>query len=662
MSTRLLAGRYELQEKIGDGGMAVVYKARCRLLNRFVAIKILKPEFARDLKFIESFRKESQAAAALSHPNIVNIYDVGREGNIHYIVMELIEGSILSDYISKEGPLEWKRAVEIGKQIASALAFAHKNHIIHRDVKPHNILLTGDGTAKITDFGIAKALDSSGSAEETTTVMGSVHYFSPEQARGGYVDEKSDIYSLGIVIFEMLTGTVPFDGENPVAVALMHINEEMPRPSSINPDIPPQIEEVVMKATDKLSINRYATADEMYDALAHAEFDAMMQAGSSRKNAAVLALEDEDAGSDAALMVASGETTEEKTEGDSEGEMGKGSKKEKKQINKIKLLAIILALVCALPVSIFISKIIGGGGDSGESFEVPDFRGQTYEVAKAVADEYGLTLKIGDEVYSVEYEEDQICSQLPSEGSSVKKGNTVTVNISKGAKEGTVPNLVGKSATDANYVLKKYGFKVGSVTSEPNDLPEGIVISQSPGAGEETNPGAYISYVVSAGKAEGAGIVPLLLGMTQTEAGDKLLEAGLELGTVTTEENGLYAPGQVFWQSKEAGSTADEGTPIDIKICGTPGSSSGSGSGSGTDGGSGVASVAIDYSAAKNEVFWLTVKVVDANGSHNEVNHVERYKSGGGETVYVNGVGEGSVTVIFDNDVVAQYNINFGGN
>ena len=224
MSSRILAGRYELLERIGDGGMAVVYKARCRLLNRFVAIKILKPEFTKDVKFIENFRRESQAAASLSHPNIVNIYDVGREGNIHYIVMELIEGQVLSNVIKNEGPLEWRRAVEITKQIASALSLAHKNHIIHRDVKPHNILMTEDGVAKITDFGIAKAINSSTIGESTGTIMGSVHYFSPEQARGVYVDEKSDIYSLGIVLYEMLTGRVPFDGENPVAVALMHIS------------------------------------------------------------------------------------------------------------------------------------------------------------------------------------------------------------------------------------------------------------------------------------------------------------------------------------------------------------------------------------------------------------------------------------------------------
>ena len=195
MSARILAGRYELLEKIGDGGMAVVYKARCRLLNRFVAIKILKPEFTKDMKFIESFRRESQAAASLSNPNIVNIYDVGKEGNIYYIVMELIEGQTLSDIIANEGKIEYKRAVDIVKQIALALSFAHKNHIIHRDVKPHNILITKEGIAKITDFGIAKAVNAGTIVGNTGTIMGSVHYFSPEQARGGYVDE-SQIYSL----------------------------------------------------------------------------------------------------------------------------------------------------------------------------------------------------------------------------------------------------------------------------------------------------------------------------------------------------------------------------------------------------------------------------------------------------------------------------------
>ena len=273
MSSKVLAGRYELFEKIGEGGMSVVYKAKDRLLNRYVAIKVLKPEFIKDQKFIESFRRESQAAASLSHPNIVNIFDVGQEGNIHYIVMELVEGKTLSELIHETGPLPYQKVIELTKQIASALSVAHKHQIIHRDVKPHNVLITTDGTAKLTDFGIAKAINASTIVDTTGGgIMGSVHYFSPEQARGGYVDEKSDIYSLGIVMYEMLTGRVPFDGDNPVNIALMHINSEMVPPSKLIAGIPPALERIVLKATDKYQTNRFGSADDLIKALDNLEF------------------------------------------------------------------------------------------------------------------------------------------------------------------------------------------------------------------------------------------------------------------------------------------------------------------------------------------------------------------------------------------------------
>ena len=272
MSNKVLAGRYELFERVGEGGMSVVYKAKDKLLNRFVAIKILKPEFINDHKFIDSFRRESQAAASLSHPNIVNIYDVGREGNIHYIVMELIQGKTLSDYIKEQGPMPYPKVIALSKQIAAALAFAHKNHIIHRDVKPHNVMITPNGTAKITDFGIAKAVNAATIVDNTEGIIGSVHYFSPEQARGGYVDEKSDIYSLGIVMYEMLTGRVPFDGDNPVNIALMHINGEMIPPSKLVDGVPPALEHIILKCTDKYPVNRFASADELIEALNNLEF------------------------------------------------------------------------------------------------------------------------------------------------------------------------------------------------------------------------------------------------------------------------------------------------------------------------------------------------------------------------------------------------------
>ncbi len=267
MSSRILAGRYELLDKIGEGGMAVVFKSRDRLLSRYVAIKILRPEFTKDPVFINSFRRESQMAAGLSHPNIVNIYDVGKEGNIHYIVMELMEGEPLSDIIKRDGRLDPQKAANITRQIAMGLSAAHKNGLIHRDVKPHNIMFS-DNTAKITDFGIAKKVTGETLVgEQKENVMGSVHYFSPEQARGGFVDEKSDIYSLGICLYEMLTAKVPFDGDTAVEVAVKHMNEQMLPPSSIIPDLPLDLEDIVMKAADKDPENRYKSMDEMITAL-----------------------------------------------------------------------------------------------------------------------------------------------------------------------------------------------------------------------------------------------------------------------------------------------------------------------------------------------------------------------------------------------------------
>ena len=271
MSNKLLAGRYELIEKIGDGGMAVVYKAKDKLLNRYIAIKILRPEFTKDASFVENFKRESQAAAGLSHPNIVAVYDVGREGNINYIVMELIDGRTLSDIIAEEAPMDYRKVIDITRQVASALSVAHNNKIIHRDVKPQNIMITKDGTVKLADFGIAKAVNDA-TLSTGSKIIGSVHYFSPEQARGNYVDERSDIYSLGIVMYEMLTGKVPFDGDNPVTVALKHINEEIKPPSELVSGIPPQLERSVMKCANKFQTNRYTSAGELIEDLDNIEF------------------------------------------------------------------------------------------------------------------------------------------------------------------------------------------------------------------------------------------------------------------------------------------------------------------------------------------------------------------------------------------------------
>ncbi len=656
MSSRILANRYELLERIGDGGMAVVYKARCRLLNRFVAIKILKPEFTKDVKFIENFRKESQAAASLNHPNIVNIYDVGREGNINYIVMELIEGPVLSDLIRENGPMPWEKAVEITMQIASALSFAHKNHIIHRDVKPHNILIAKDGSAKITDFGIAKAANSSTLAESTGTIMGSVHYFSPEQARGGYVDEKSDIYSLGIVLYELLTGKVPFDGDNPVAVALMHINDEITPPSQLVDGIPPQLEQVVMKATNKFQVNRYATADAMYIALNSVKHvasivgDSMFAGSKGYAHQEVRNLSDIEGFGHSEMQQDSRFASagkEESTEIEPVKEHKGGKSGKKIRLNKVKIIAVIAALICAIPVSMLI--VNGFSGFGGTEVKVPDFLGMSYEEAEDAAEDVGLKIEKGDEVYSSDYEEGKICSQTPKSGSKVKSGKTVTVNISKGAKADTVPNLVGKSYDDALFLLEKYGYKVGKVTvDEESDMPKDTVVEQTPDSGEEAKPGSKVDFVISAGTAKSEIEMPMLLGTNIDSAKKKLEDLGLKVGNVSTGKSDAYGKNEVMWQQFEAGSSLKKGDSVDLKVSAESEAAS-----------SKPVSLSINYSAANNEVFYLTVLLNDDNGSSYILQNAQRIKSNGSETLSVSGSGNGTITVYFDNDVVMKKNADF---
>ena len=641
MSNRILAGRYELLEKIGDGGMAVVYKARCRLLNRYVAIKILKPQFAKDLKFIENFRRESQAAASLSHPNIVNVYDVGREGNIHYIVMELIEGYILSDMIKENGAMGWRRSVEITKQIASALSFAHKNHIIHRDVKPHNILITPDGTAKITDFGIARALNSATIVENTGTVMGSVHYFSPEQARGTYVDEKSDIYSLGIVLYEMLTGRVPFDAENPVAVALKHINEPMVPPSKLVQGIPPEVEAVGMKATDKIQVNRYASAGDMLRALEDAEFSINMSNSATLPGAAepYETNKDDDAGHAIVLHY------EDKELSAADNKKKNGEKK--KPINKMTALAIAAALLLALPLSYFVASGLLGISFGGKSFDAPDLKGMTIEDAEDEVTKYDLTIEEEDQVFSYDYEEGEIASQSPKAGSSIKKGSVIRVSVSKGMKEGTVPNIEGKDFDSAVKVLEKYGFRQGDVTNEPSTLPKDIVISQSPKGGDEASPGTYVKIVVSSGSAVKAGVVPKIVGMTVDEAKEALEKAGLKPGTPTYGTSETYAKNEVMWQQYAADTELKEGDTVDFKV------SRGSASSASQ------IPLVLDYSEAPNSVVWVTVTISDESGTHNAVTRVQRLRDDPADTIMLSGVGAGTVTVIFDDQIYMKKNVNF---
>lgn len=559
MSTKVLAGRYELFERIGEGGMSVVYKAKDKLLNRFVAIKILKPQFINDHKFIDSFRRESQAAASMSHPNIVNIYDVGREGNIHYIVMELIEGKALSDCIKAQGPMPYPKVIVLSKQIAAALAFAHKNHIIHRDVKPHNVMITPNGTAKITDFGIAKAVNAATIVDNTDGIIGSVHYFSPEQARGGYVDEKSDIYSLGIVMYEMLTGRVPFDGDNPVNIALMHINGEMVPPSKLVEGVPPALEHIIMKCTDKYPVNRFASAEELIEALNNLEFvgsvvgNSVLMGNGQQSQRGPIAETDYDDGEDY-------------DEHDDDKKKKKKKGNNKSPMNKKKKIIIICAAVAAAVIlGLVVAFAMGMFG--GKEIEAPNFKNMTIEEAEQYLEENEIDLKIkkDEEVVSEEIEKGKIVSQDPQAGEVIKEGSTIRVNISKGLGDGSVPDLKGQMKEDAESMLQAAGFKLGGVSEEAGEEPAGTILDQDPSPGTEAEKGTAVNIVVSDGSKAKA-IMPYLVGKSIGDAQSALTNAGLNLGSQSYDYSSTYAEGEIMWQQYDANAQLDKGTSVRVRI------------------------------------------------------------------------------------------------
>lgn len=558
MSNRLLKGRYELIEKIGEGGMAIVYKGKDRFLNRYVAIKILRPEFIKDEKFIENFRKESQAAAGLSHPNIVNVYDVGEEGNIHFIVMELIDGKSLSQVIEEEGRLDYKEAISITKQVASALSLAHSNQIIHRDVKPHNILITSSGTAKLADFGIAMAVSKESIAEGKEKIMGSVHYFSPEQARGAYVDERSDIYSLGIVLYEMLTGKVPFDGDNPISIALMHINDEIPPVSKEVAGIPPQLEKIIEKATDKYQTNRYASADEMIEDLDNIDFITKVMGSSVFADKGESKKADDDDAESYYRAIEENRNSE--------------VKKKKKPVNKTKIFIIAAAVVIVIAGVIGFGAMMGWFSGSSDEIKVPDFAGKTLEEAQAEAEELGLKIEEGDEVYSPDQEKGLITSQSPSADSMVSEGRVITVNISLGKKDGVVPRIIDMDYKAAEEYLQSFGFELGIVKTVTSTKPEGVIVSQSIDAGTTADSGTKIDVEISDGKGKEMVQVPSVVGKDVDIAKSELDKAGFKISGISYEENASYQKNLVIRITDEsgkevsAGSELEEGSNINIIV------------------------------------------------------------------------------------------------
>ena len=551
MASRILSGRYELLEKIGDGGMAVVYKGKDKLLNRFIAVKILRPEFTKDATFVENFKRESQAAAGLSHPNIVGVYDVGREGNINYIVMELIEGDTLNKIIEREAPMDYRKVIDISKQVASALRIAHKNKIIHRDVKPHNIMITNDGVVKLADFGIARAVNDA-TLSTGSKIVGSVHYFSPEQARGNYVDERSDIYSLGIVMYEMLTGKVPFDGDNPVTVALKHINEEIVPPIELEPSIPPALNRCVMKATSKFQTNRYANADELIEDLDNISFVTNV-AGPGLFESSDL----------------EEKRKKRKMEIEKDIEEVVEARELEKRRKKRKAIAITAAIL------IVVGAFIGGYaawrmGVFSPTKAAPDLLDCTLEEATQRAQDQGFKVKQGKDVYSSEYAEGRVCIQDPEPGTEIPKESTITINLSKGNKEGLVPSVLGMQKDDVEAFLQSYGYELGNVKTITSPEKAGMVLEQSPVAGSTLDKESSVDIIVSDGKGTEKGTVPSVTRMSLEDAKKAIKAAGFEVGNITYDWDSSIGKGYVIYQQYQANSQLDKGTAIDLQVSSGP--------------------------------------------------------------------------------------------
>lgn len=554
---KILGNRYEIIEKIGNGGMATVYKSKDRVLNRYVAVKILRDEFTTDEEFIKRFRIEAQSAASLTHPNIVSIFDVGNEGNLYYIVMELIKGKTLKEIITEEnGPLPWKWSLNVVTQIASALETAHKNNIVHRDIKPHNIIITEDGIAKVTDFGIAKAVSNSTITAFGTTI-GSVHYFSPEHARGGFTDAKSDLYSLGVVMYEMLTGKVPFDADTPVSVALKHMQEKPVEPKELNENIPQVVNDIIMKAMQKDINLRYQSATEMVKDL-----------NTALKNPDENFVHIGNNIGAATQRISTQEIAEAERRANEKNNKGKEKKSNKflEFIKKHKVASAILGAILLFFIAFGATMGIVEIANPNE-VQIPDLVNKTAEEAEQILKDLKLKLVVKSEEYDENIEKGKIISQDPTykENYKIKEHSEISVIISKGTEKVDVPNVVGKTKEEAEKELKDAGLVPEIIEENDEKVEAGIVLSQDPEDGENVNKGSKVKLVVSKGSAIVKVEVPSLVGKNEQEAKALLAEAGLKANIINDEDDSKN-DGVVLRQSKEAGTQVQEGTTITITV------------------------------------------------------------------------------------------------
>ena len=600
-----IADRYEILGKVGAGGMSDVYKAKDLTLGRFVAIKVLKAEFSEDINFVTKFRSEAQAAAGLEHPNIVNIYDVGSENGLHYIVMEYVEGITLKTYIEKKGQLSFKEAVSIAIQVGRGIEAAHNKNIVHRDIKPQNIMISTEGKVKVTDFGIARAATSNTISSD---VMGSVHYSSPEQARNGFVDGKSDIYSLGIVMYEMVTGRVPFDGDTTVAVAIQHLQEEMVPPSVYAPNLPISMEKIILKCTQKNPDRRYASMTALLADLRKAlispneDFVVMVPLANQDKTRVIGAddlnqIKKQTANvyvDPASIKIQEPVIDDDDEDEDDDDDMDDDGDINPKMEKAITIMGIAAGVVIII-IIIYLCITLAGGmksnkdkssntettktetqtGDSQttqttqikDGVVVPSLTGKTMDQAKQEINGTGLGIKQAGTASSDTVEKGQIISQDPQDGKTVEKNTTIEVIISSGSAGNSenavdIPNVVGQSETDASAALTAKGFNVTKTTSYSSSVEEGYVISQTPNGDTQGKEGDTIALEISLG-SEKITVPDVVSGYKSEQQAREILS---QFNVSTTTKYSDTDAGIVIDQSLDAGTQADPGASITITV------------------------------------------------------------------------------------------------
>ena len=587
----IIGDRYEILEKVGSGGMADVFRAKCHRLNRYVAIKILKQDYSEDTKFVTKFRGEAQAIAGISHPNIVGIYDVGEENGMYYIVMELVDGITLKKYIEEKGKLSVKEAVGIALQIANGLEAAHSNHIIHRDIKPQNILIARDGTAKVTDFGIAKAVSSN---TITANAMGSVHYISPEQARGGYSDEKSDIYSLGVTMYEMLSGTLPFNGESAVAIALAHIQEEAVPLAALDATIPKGISNIVNKCMQKKTELRYSCVADLI-----ADLKMFLQdpsgdygvIGNLYKNDGTIFMSKDDVNTlrDASRKgMGPVEQKPEPQEPEEPEEPESNSDVDPKLEKALVFGSIGVAIIIGLVILYMVGRVLGfwgsakpesnsgsssttasetakpGSDTSGDEITLEDYANKIKDYVETDLSNYDITCTVTEEA-SDEIEKGYVIRTSPAAGSTVAKGGKVELIVSSGVEQVSIPDTTGDTITDAYQTLNDKGFKVKQGEDVYSSQAIGKVAYTKPAAGKKVDKGATITIYPSKGEETKYVKVPNLLGMTRSQAKSALEKAGLKYGSETKSYSSTQK-NRVCVQSVSSGNEVEEGSTVDVTL------------------------------------------------------------------------------------------------